>query len=98
MSELKVLQSNLAIDPVCGMKVNPATARGGAVEHAGHTYYFCSPSCARKFQANPREYLNRPASMVARMPTSSPAPALSAPPAKKEYTCPMHPEIRSDQP
>ncbi|MGH7948710.1 MAG: YHS domain-containing protein, partial [Candidatus Binataceae bacterium] len=33
------------IDPVCGMTVNPTTARGGSHEHGGTTYFFCSPGC-----------------------------------------------------
>ena len=48
------------IDPVCGMSVNPATAKAKA-EHAGKTYYFCCPGCATKFQADPQKYLNKPA-------------------------------------
>ena len=32
-------------DPVCGMKVDPVTPRGGSFEHAGTTYGFCSPGC-----------------------------------------------------
>src|SRR5512144_2576688 len=32
-------------DPVCGMKVNTATARGGSDVHAGKAYYFCNPRC-----------------------------------------------------
>ncbi|HEX5070887.1 MAG TPA: HAD-IC family P-type ATPase, partial [Vicinamibacterales bacterium] len=45
------------IDPVCGMTVDPATARGGSVEHAGQTYYFCSEGCRRKFAADPEGVL-----------------------------------------
>jgi len=43
-------------DPVCGMNVDPdkATAR---VDHAGKTYYFCAPGCARRFQQAPEKYL-----------------------------------------
>jgi Cu+-exporting ATPase len=44
-------------DPVCGMQVDPAKA-AGTVEHDGETYYFCSPSCERKFAADPAKYLN----------------------------------------
>jgi Cu+-exporting ATPase len=69
-------------DPVCGMTVDPATA-AGHVEYQGATYYFCDPSCAKKFEANPEQFLStglRPA----------PAPAAAKP---VEYTCPMHPEI-----
>jgi Cu+-exporting ATPase len=52
------------VDPVCGMTVDPATARGGSLEHAGTTYYFCSPGCRTKFAADPDGWLARgPAGM-----------------------------------
>ena len=44
------------IDPVCGMKVKPLRAAGKA-EHAGRTYYFCNPSCERRFREDPGRYL-----------------------------------------
>jgi P-type Cu+ transporter len=44
------------IDPVCGMTIAPEDAVGH-VEHEGATYYFCSPSCMEKFQANPKRFL-----------------------------------------
>ena len=47
---------NGAIDPVCGMSVDPANARATA-QHGGKTFYFCCPGCAQKFQADPRRYL-----------------------------------------
>ena len=53
-------------DPVCGMMVDPATARGGSFEHAGHTYYFCNSRCAERFRAEPAKYLSpeyKPAGM-----------------------------------
>ncbi len=43
-------------DPVCGMAVEPASARASHV-HDGKTYYFCCPSCQRKFEAEPQRYL-----------------------------------------
>ena len=43
-------------DPVCGMNVNPATAKH-IHTHAGKNYYFCCASCAEKFKAAPAEYL-----------------------------------------
>ena len=46
------------LDPVCGMTVNPASAKGHA-EHAGKTYYFCSKHCAHKFEKDPGQYLNK---------------------------------------
>src|ERR1700722_1086086 len=48
--------ATLEKDPVCGMTVDPATAKARA-EHAGQTYYFCCAGCAQKFQSNPDEYL-----------------------------------------
>ena len=47
-------------DPVCGMNVNPASAKY-VHEHARKTYYFCSAGCAEKFKAQPQRYLNHPA-------------------------------------
>ncbi len=49
-------------DPVCGMNVNPATAKH-IREHAGKKFYFCCAGCAEKFQSDPQKYLEpRPAS------------------------------------
>jgi P-type Cu+ transporter len=48
-------QEASAIDPVCGMTVNPAHA-AGSYEHAGHTYYFCNVSCLDRFKADPARY------------------------------------------
>src|SRR5512146_389261 len=45
-----------SIDPVCGMTVNPAEARGRA-EYKGKAYYFCSPGCEQKFKADPEGVL-----------------------------------------
>ncbi len=39
------------VDPACGMKVNPETARGGSVTRNGHTYHFCSTTCRNTFLA-----------------------------------------------
>ena len=66
-------------DPVCGMKVDPASAR--RVEFEGRLFHFCSDRCRTKFEAEPARYL---------APDPVPAPA----PAGTIYTCPMHPEIR----
>ena len=45
-----------AIDPVCGMTVDPHTTKHRA-EHQGHPYYFCSAGCRTKFVADPARYL-----------------------------------------
>ena len=41
-----------AIDPVCGMSVNPEEEERNR-QHDGKTYHFCSDSCIRKFEADP---------------------------------------------
>ena len=68
-------------DPVCGMTVDPHTAKHRHT-HEGHPYYFCSARCREKFIAEPANYLS---------PASTPAKAV---PEGTIYTCPMHPEIR----
>src|SRR5260221_441238 len=72
-----------AIDPECGMKVDPTTARHRA-EHAGRPYYFCSAGCRSRFVADPTAYLKA-------APAAPPAAAAAA---GTIYTCPMHPQIR----
>jgi Cu+-exporting ATPase len=47
-----------AIDPVCGMKVNPATA-AGQLDHGGQTYYFCCKGCLERFRATPDVFLSK---------------------------------------
>lgn len=46
----------MARDPVCGMSVEPETAKA-KVEHGGKSYYFCCGACGQKFQAAPEKYL-----------------------------------------
>ena len=45
-----------AIDPVCGMTVDPATAEYRSFQK-GETYYFCSASCKANFDKNPGKYV-----------------------------------------
>jgi Cu+-exporting ATPase len=77
-----------AIDPVCGMQVDPKSA-AGAHEHHGVRYHFCSKHCLAQFQADPAKYLAK---------SSEPAPAPAAARKGAQYTCPMHPEIVRDGP
>jgi xanthine dehydrogenase accessory factor len=46
------VQSAIAVDPICGMDVEIATARWTA-ERDGQTYYFCAPGCRRAFLSAP---------------------------------------------
>ncbi|MBL8850744.1 MAG: heavy metal translocating P-type ATPase [Planctomycetaceae bacterium] len=103
-----------AIDPVCGMAVDPRTAI--KAERDGRTHYFCCDHCRRKFLGEP-------------MPARSPAPGQAAyycpmcegvesdrpgdcpkcgmalepsgvagAGSKMVWTCPMHPEIEQETP
>jgi len=46
----------VALDPVCGMEVEPDTA-AGSWEYQGTTYYFCSAGCLEDFKEDPGSYL-----------------------------------------
>jgi len=46
----------IAIDPVCGMRVVKETA-AGKTEYQGETYYFCNPHCQQEFEKAPQAYL-----------------------------------------
>jgi YHS domain-containing protein/uncharacterized membrane protein YraQ (UPF0718 family) len=48
---------DLAIDPVCGMSVDPATA-AAIRTHDGRNYFFCAPGCAETFDPDPDRYAN----------------------------------------
>lgn len=50
MADLRVL------DPVCGMRIDPARA-AATVRHGGAAYHFCSEGCARRFQAAPSRFV-----------------------------------------
>ena len=45
-----------ALDPVCGMTVDPNRA-AGSYEYQGKTYYFCSTHCLHRFRENPQAFL-----------------------------------------
>ena len=45
-----------AIDPVCGMTVEIATA-ADRFEHEGVTYWFCASGCRRRFERDPAAFL-----------------------------------------
>ena len=48
----------MAIDPVCGMEVDPQNA-AATLEYQGQTYYFCAEGCKRQFEQNPEQYLRQ---------------------------------------
>ena len=80
------------LDPVCGMRVVPETAKH-RFELGETTHYFCSERCLDKFKGDPDHYLKSAAA----------EPAVSARPLPEAaegtiWTCPMHPEIRRNGP
>jgi Cu+-exporting ATPase len=87
-------------DPVCGMIINPATAKQQA-DYQGKTYYFCCGGCKAKFVASPDQYLKAAAPDAKTAPASRDAqgPVARGLVAQHTlYTCPMHPQIRRDAP
>ena len=80
----KRAEAVLAVDPVCGMKVDP-NAGSPSYAHDSHTYHFCSDGCRTKFAADPNRYLDK---------QGTPEPL----PQGTHYTCPMHPEIVQEGP
>src|SRR5215472_4228747 len=87
-----------AIDPVCGMEVDPPDT-AGRVMHEGHEYLFCSEHCVEAFRTDPEKYLHAGA------PSEHGADAHSVHDTHQpvhsaggRYTCPMHQEIVRDQP
>src|SRR5688572_5583103 len=77
--------STTPTDPVCGMTISKTDA-AGASEYGGTTYFFCNPSCKKKFDADPAAYAG------AKRPEPKPAPPGTS------YICPMDPEVRQDKP
>ena len=74
-------------DPVCGMMIDPSTAKGGKSSYQNQEYYFCNPKCKTKFDADPAAYLQEKSAVP-----------VSTADQQKIYTCPMHPEIKQKGP
>lgn len=55
---LDVSEKNQVVDPVCGMKVDSATAVH--TTYKGAEYFFCCPKCVAKFEKDPEKYLSPP--------------------------------------
>jgi Cu+-exporting ATPase len=72
-----------AVDPVCGMSVDPATTPY-RIEHGGQTLSFCSDRCRTKFA----DGLAKSLSDGSKLATCANVPAGTI------YTCPMHLQIR----
>ena len=81
-------------DPVCGMTVS---AEGPfSHTHEGEVHFFCSEKCLGKFVASPGEFVAPSDSAKPQQdPAEEQGPGTEA---RKEYVCPMHPEIVKDEP
>jgi Cu+-exporting ATPase len=102
----KMNGEGVTTDPVCGMKVDRATARFKA-EHAGQEYFFCSAGCRTKFQDDPAGVLaSGPKGMGSAAATGAGLVSIGIAPAPKAttgpdtradidppYICPMCPEV-----
>jgi Cu+-exporting ATPase len=72
-------------DPVCGMTVDVGATPHHAV-YSGRDFHFCSSGCRAKFVADPEVYLG---DRKKPQPRATPGAI---------WTCPMHPQIRQEQP
>ena len=86
------MNSKTFTDPICGMKVEPATA-AAVVERAGEKVYFCSTHCRDKFVAGHADGETHEHACCSGEDRASAAPK----PAGK-YFCPMCAGVESDQP
>ncbi len=82
----------MAIDPVCGMTVDEATARSG--NRDGKTFYFCSEHCRQKFLGGESKENSQSSNDHKSHDRKPDSPR----PVSGKYTCPMHPQIEQDQP
>ena len=72
----------MAIDPICGMTVDPATA-AGQFEYKGVTYYFCAPSCLETFKRDPEQALRSKAPGLITPGKKSSIPMMPLPAAQR---------------
>jgi len=81
--------TELAIDPVCGMNVNRATAKHRHL-YNGVDYVFCASRCRERFAADPQQhYLTQSTASMDPKPSQTKTTTSGI-----IYVCPMHPEIR----
>jgi Cu+-exporting ATPase len=83
-------------DPVCGMRVDTDSRHRHT--HEGTEYLFCSASCHDKFAANPGKYLHSGRGESTHDTSAPYCPDDTCAIGTVLYTCPMHPEVRQDQP
>jgi P-type Cu+ transporter len=82
-----------AIDPVCGMTVDPSTA-SDSFNYKGREFYFCSQNCLDRFKSNPEQHVGK--TSIAQIGGSKACGESSV--KEGQYTCPMHPDMQLDSP
>ncbi len=85
MNDVAEGKRGTAIDPVCGMQVDPERTPHHAM-HDGQPFHFCSARCRERFEGDPGKYL------------SPGEKAADTAPKGTIFTCPMHPQIRQEGP
>ena len=93
-------------DPVCGARVERMRP-GATARYAGRRFWFCGETCRERFEAEPDRFAGHsaPTSGAAREASGAPADQVAERDAAARlqgvpavYTCPCHPEVRSDVP
>src|SRR5580698_6638096 len=97
MADTNSQSATVVTDPVCGMTVDPATAKQ-RLEHAGKSYYFCGASCAQKFKADPEKFLTNSRSANPSLAPGVPANPATTIASRTDYVCPMCAEVREHKP
>jgi len=81
--------------PVMGGPINPNIF----VDYNGRRIYFCCDMCPPQFKKDPEKFLKKLDEQM--KATGSVKPPEAAAPAAGQavvYTCPMHPDVKSDKP
>src|SRR5580700_542261 len=93
-------------DPVCGMAVDPSTAKY-KFEQSGTNYYFCCERCLEKFKAEPDKFPSRssinspgfvPLDVAGRQAIPAEPEGKTKEVSTGNYVCPMCPEVRETRP
>lgn len=91
-----LVDKKVFVDLVCGMSTEDKSAFA-ELAHQGIGYFFCSDHCLEKFKEDPKSYAGNPD-----QDTSNEKEDLveieETPSEVQTYTCPMHLEVRQEEP
>ena len=94
---------NKVEDPVCGMSTESENEYI-KYEYREETYYFCSKHCLNKFKDDPEKYIGNESVTESETESAEANASESDSSVSKKrdtgkvYTCPMHPEVRQNEP